>query len=73
MNNLIAFPTRRDTTTASYILSLSGRWQRRRAVAPPPAVRLGDMLHELAGKRPAVLCVLEKVVAEILEDLGGAR
>lgn len=56
-------PTQR---TAAYVLEVSARWRRPTAQAVPPE-SLGNMLQRLAGKRPAAIFVLEKLVADMLK------
>lgn len=73
VDNLIPFPPRRRHDTAAYVLALSARWTRVSKTQPWTAPRapehLGNMLQLLTAKRPAIVFVLQNVVAEILAEL----
>lgn len=73
---VIPFHTRRSREAATYVLALSARWQRISKVKPwlhPRAQpeRLGNLLQQLTVQQPAVVFVIEKVVADIVTQLEG--
>jgi hypothetical protein len=72
MPKVIPFQRRHRNGTAAYALELSARWQRRRKkplVRPERPERLGNMLQRLIVKRPAVVLVIENLVADLLKEL----
>lgn len=75
MAKLVPFPARRIRQTTEWLLILSASRERlNRPNAwpdrPLPPEPLGNMLQRLALKRPAVVLVLENIVADILGQLG---
>jgi hypothetical protein len=74
MAKLVPFPITRVKKSAAALLKLREScarpvlWQNR----PVPPELLGNMLQHLARKEPATVCVLENVVAEILEQVDPA-
>jgi len=68
---LIPFPRVREA--AAYALALSARWSRVSKAKPwrqpREPERLGNLLQQLATKRPAVVFVLENLVAEMLRQI----
>jgi plasmid stabilization system protein ParE len=73
MAKVLPFPSRRRPRheAAAYVLALSTRCER--SSAPPrrprEPERLGNLLQRLTRKRPAVVFVIEKVVADICDEL----
>jgi len=77
MAKLIPFPARRVRRYAERLLILSASreslsrpevWTQR----PVPSEPLGNMLQRLALQRPAVVLVLENIVADMLDQLDRA-
>lgn len=70
MTNLIPFHTRRREA-AAYWLALSTRYERlnKAGIPPPNPEHLGNLLQRLVHERPAVVFVLENLVAEMLDQL----
>jgi hypothetical protein len=68
---LIHFPRVREA--AAYALALSARWSRVSKVKPwlqpREPERLGNLLQRLAATRPAVVFVIENLVAEMLRQI----
>lgn len=68
---LIPFPKVREA--AAYALALSARWSRvsktKPWLRPERPEQLGNLLQQLADKRPAVVFVLENLVAEMLRQI----
>lgn len=74
VSRLIQFPTRRTRKAAAYALELSARWQRLSTTKPwihsrAHPEQLYTMLQRLAEKRPAILFVIEKLIAEMIDEL----
>lgn len=73
MATLIPFQPRRVHEAAAYALALSARWTRLSRGKPwLPArepERLGNHLQRLAHTRPALVYVIENLVAEIVRQL----
>jgi hypothetical protein len=69
--DLIPFPRVREA--AAYALALSARWSRVSKTKPwrrpRQPERLGNLLQQLADKRPAVVFVIESLVAEMVKQL----
>jgi len=71
---LIPFRPRRNRSreAAAYVLTLSARLERLspdRSFRHPHPERLGNLLQVLIAKRPALVYVIENIVAEMLEQL----
>jgi hypothetical protein len=72
MAKLIPFRRRRNREAAAYVLALSARLERSKlgSTWTPPAdhqpERLGNLLQHLLTKRPALVFVLESIVAEMI-------
>jgi hypothetical protein len=73
MPKLIPFGPRHTREAAAYVLALSRRWSRSSKTKPwlqaREPERLGNLLQRLAAKRPAVVFVIENLVAEMLKQL----
>jgi len=74
MAKVIPFPPRRIRETTAYALALATRWERSSKTKPwtQPRARpeqLGNMLQVLTQKRPAVVLVLESIVADLYEQV----
>jgi len=79
MAKVIPFQPRRSRRRegAAYVLALSARWQRL-SVAKPwlhprEPERLGNLLQRLALERPALVFVIESLVADIFAQLEGTQ
>lgn len=74
MAKLVPFPIARVKRSAASVRKLSQLcakpvlWKDR----PVPPELLGNMLQHLARKEPAIVCVLENVIAEILQEVDPA-
>lgn len=76
MAKILPFSAKRAREVATYALTLSARWQRSSKTKPwlPPRrpERLGNLLQQLAAKRPAVVFVIEIIIVEMLRQLDEA-
>jgi hypothetical protein len=76
MAKVIPFHVRHGSRdAATYTLALSARWQRlsktRPWIHPRQPERLGNLLQRLVRHDPAIVFVIEKVVADIVKQLEG--
>ena len=76
MAKLIPFRTRRQQRAdyAAYVLALSTRLEHFSKTKPwtrprEDPERLGNLLQQLAHERPAVLFVIEQIVADLVAEL----
>lgn len=76
MAKLIPFGPRRNRSreAAAYVLALSARFERSKGGAwrlPPDhhPERLGNLLQVLIEKRPALVCAIESLVVEMLDQI----
>jgi hypothetical protein len=73
MPKLIAFSPRRTREAAAYVLALSRRWSRLSKTQPwrhaREPERLGNLLQRLIDEQPAVVFVIESLVAEMVRQI----
>jgi hypothetical protein len=73
MPKLIPFVPRRTREAAAYVLALSMRWSRLSKTQPwlheREPERLGNLLQRLIDERPAVVFVIESLVAEMVRQI----
>ena len=78
MGKVLRFRERRNSDTTAYVLALSARWERTSKTKPwlqrsAHPENLGNLLQCLAQRQPAIVFVIENLVADILDKLGNGK